>query len=706
MRQLGRFAVDLRQTDCPRGGYALRALVLISFSWLAACDSGGGDDNGGGGGGTGNRAPTATAGADQTVPELTAVTLSGAGSDPDAGDTLTYAWTQTAGTAVTINNANSQIADFTAPDVPAGMPETLTFRLTVSDGQLSSTDDINVIVQEPAAVVTISGTLQYEFPTPNVACNGLDFNNLQVRPIRQATVQLLDGTGTNVLETTVSNDNGGYSMNVNGNTDVILRVRAESIRGGNPSWNVEVRDNVVDPADPNPPALQNRPLYVLDSGVFSSGNVDQTRDMTATTGWGGSSFTGPRSAAPFSVLDAIYSGMIAVTAEDPAVNFPPLDAFWSPNNTTTRGTGDFNSRIDSGEIGTSFYTSDMLFLLGMDGDDIEEFDDHVIVHEWGHFFEDNLSRSDSIGGAHGVGDLLDMRVAFGEGFATALSGIALDNPSYCDTLWFGGQLVGFEINAENEIAGQPDAIGWYNEISVVKLIYDMWDTDNDGADDNSIGFGPIYDVMTGPQAVTPAFTSIFTFASALKAQNPADAAFIDTLLVQENIVADTIEPYGSTETDDGPGTPLDVLPIYTQIATDGTPVNICANSQFDSGRTGNKLSEHRYLRFSLASAQQLQFSMTANPAPSTPSVGFNCTANPNDPENHAHSDPDFFVWQNGTLRWLGNGCTPNVEAPGPSPVLPAGDYVVSLQEFRHEDTDPDVPAGFPEQVCFDFTISP
>ena len=37
-------------------------------------------------------------------------------ADPD-GDTLTYAWTQTAGTAATLSSASSKNPTFTAPNV-------------------------------------------------------------------------------------------------------------------------------------------------------------------------------------------------------------------------------------------------------------------------------------------------------------------------------------------------------------------------------------------------------------------------------------------------------------------------------------------------------------------------------------------------------------------------------------------------------------
>jgi hypothetical protein len=87
-----------------------------------------------------NQPPVANAGPDQTVNENSLVTLNGTGShDPDM-DTLTFAWTQTGGTAVTLTGANTAAPTFTAPSVGAG-GETLTFELIVSDGQGSSAPD-------------------------------------------------------------------------------------------------------------------------------------------------------------------------------------------------------------------------------------------------------------------------------------------------------------------------------------------------------------------------------------------------------------------------------------------------------------------------------------------------------------------------------------------------------------------------------------
>lgn len=93
-----------------------------------------------------NHPPVADAGDDQNVAENSLVTLDGSFSyDPD-GDSLSFQWVQTGGPLVELSNAVSPKPTFAAPLVgPAGAA--LSFTLTVTDGQESSTDAVEVFIE-------------------------------------------------------------------------------------------------------------------------------------------------------------------------------------------------------------------------------------------------------------------------------------------------------------------------------------------------------------------------------------------------------------------------------------------------------------------------------------------------------------------------------------------------------------------------------
>ncbi len=85
-----------------------------------------------------NLPPVANAGADRDVDELSAVSLTGSGSDAD-GSITRFAWTQIAGPMVALSGADTAVLRFTAPDVTATTP--LRFRLRATDNQGASAED-------------------------------------------------------------------------------------------------------------------------------------------------------------------------------------------------------------------------------------------------------------------------------------------------------------------------------------------------------------------------------------------------------------------------------------------------------------------------------------------------------------------------------------------------------------------------------------
>ncbi|MEM1261921.1 MAG: hypothetical protein AAGH76_05965 [Pseudomonadota bacterium] len=620
-----------------------------------------------------NQTPTANAGANQSVVQGASVTLAGLGTDAD-GTVTSYQWTQVAGPAVTLTGASQATATFTAPTV--AMATLLSFDLVVSDddGDSSTADRVDVtVVEQIPANVTISGSVQYEFVNRGATINsGLNFNDIDLRPIRGAPVQAIDANNQ-VLANTVSDAAGNYVLSVPPTTGVFIRVRGELQRVGVPAWNVEVRDNT---ANTNL-VLSQRPLYALDGALADSGLIDSTRNLIARTGWGGSSYTGARAAAPFSILDTIYTAVQLVIAADPNAVLAPLDLFWSANNCPVDG------NIDNGDITTSFYRSSIssIFLLGCADNDTEEFDVSIIAHEWGHYFEDKVSRSDTLGGRHSGNQQLDARLAFAEGWSNMVAGIVAGDSVYFDSFG-GGQGFSFGFDVETITPGIP---GWFDEFSIQAILWDLFDADADGVDTVTLGFAPLYDVFVGEQANSAAFTTVFPFVTALKIANPAVAAGIDAIVQSQGINGSQIDPYGSFETNDA-GNP-DALPLYTEVNV-GSNVTLCSTRAFDPDGDRNKLGIYRYLRFSLPAQTTLTFAITKA---ATPAVT-------------EQSDPDIVIYRDGVLLNAGsNGRSGIADSETAVFTLAAGDYVAEIYEFRFAaSTNTPIAA---DRVCFDVAVN-
>jgi hypothetical protein len=128
-----------------------------------------------------NRAPTANAGGPYTVTwaARNPYTISGASfSDPD-GDTLTYAWTQTGGTAVTLNAANTA-----TPNFVMATPGTYTFSVIVYDDESAASGASAATATNSIATYTTnwnsgndSGGLTWvATQSSNAGENGIDSN--------------------------------------------------------------------------------------------------------------------------------------------------------------------------------------------------------------------------------------------------------------------------------------------------------------------------------------------------------------------------------------------------------------------------------------------------------------------------------------------------------------------------------------------------
>ncbi len=253
-------------------------------------------------------------------------------------------------------------------------------------------------------------------------------------------------------------------------------------------------------------------------------------------------------------------------------------------------------------------------------EDTDEFDQHVIAHEFGHYIEANFSRADNIGGAHGIGDKLDIRVAFGEGFGYAFSAMVLNDPVAVDTFVFNGDNVSstFDVEDNPPAPDDPARLLVQRVIGVVDSLGSVRQQCRPQRHAWRWAFSRMWNVLTNSQRTTPAFTSLFSFITALKTASPVNAGAIDLLVTAQNTTAIT-DIWGTGETHvPAPVAAAAALPLYTPITVGGPAVTL--RNVNDAG-THNTLGNHRYLRFEVASTRNITVTASSS-NPNATGYGF------------------------------------------------------------------------------------
>jgi hypothetical protein len=495
--------------------------------------------------------------------------------------------------------------------------------------------------------VTIAGVVTFE-RVPHADAGGLAYPQSEPVPARGVQVRLLDSAG-NALATGVTDATGTYSLQAPVATDVKVRVEAQMVRQSPTSLSFSVHDNT-----------QSKSLYVLDGQLVNSGEQDSWRDLHAASGWNAQtqSYTDDaRSAAPFAILDTVYEAVEPLFDVDPNLALPAMKIYWSSRNRAVPGDEAY------GEIGTSFYSPSgvSIYLLGDADDDTDEYDRSVISHEFAHYLEDQISRSDSIGGSHSGASRLDMRVAFSEGWGNAFAGIATGDSIYRDS--FGSaqqQVMAFSV-AENTSNNH----GWYSENSVQTILYTLFQ--------EPLGLGPIYRTLVsdGYRQFDGA-TSIYPFATLLKRAGEVDAATIDGLLHQERIFGE--DSHGTNESNTGSSSLA--LPLYHRLAL-GESREVCSDRQMGEY---NGLDVRRFIRFKIDTSGSYRLSAERS-------------------SGIASADPDFVLWRQGALLHRADEDTAGLqvlETP-----LDAGDYWLEVYDYGNVDEE----AGTGGLACFSVSLS-
>lgn len=648
--------------------------IVLSAAALASCGGGASStSDSSGGGGSAVVPPTAPPPPPPTVfGDIIAPTVSfspseltvAAGQTGSASPTATDNMGVTSGPTVTCTKGGRfSNGTFTAPQSRCSDITSVCTATARDAAGNTGTATLTVTTPKrllPAGERKISGRVTYDDVPFNTSTNGLNYSAITREAARGVTIEALDSNNA-LLACAVTDGNGEYEVSVTSNTDVRIRARAEMMQTAGPVWDVSVIDNTSSDA-----------LYALNGGLASSGTADSTRNLNAASGWGGSGYTGTRAAAPFAILSPIYDALQKIAAIDDDVVFPPAEFGWSVNNRAANG------NAANGDIQTSSYVGNgRVNILGDENSDTDEYDTHVVIHEWGHYFEDQLSRSDSLGGSHTGSDRLDPRVALGEGFGNALSGMITDDPFYRDSSG-NQQANGFSINVESNTASPA---GWFNEFSVQSILYDLYDSADDGVDALSLGIGPIYNVLTDPDYTgQPLFTTIFSVLDEMRNEEPGSVTAINSLATGQSINGTGKDGAGENNN----GSTANSLPVYKTASVNGGAVQVCSagtSSPASNPPLFNKLRNRNYVKLTVANAGSHTVSMTRA-------------------SGSTSRDPDFVIYKDGNPVLRAESAPGEREAVTVS--LTAGDYVIDAYDFYNLGLGG---SGAPGNACYDFTVT-
>lgn len=350
-----------------------------------------------------------------------------------------------------------------------------------------------------AVSVSVSGSVSFERPSVTADTYQPDTSTVYVYPARRIRVRLIDVDGS-VLAETDSDDTGNYSLSASPHG--YFRIQMVSILqdpGG--SYSFKVIRYELTPETGKPHVVQTD---LVSTECGNGCGVDLTA-MVANRGSGA-----------FSILDVAYRFRNQVHGWNPIFNIPALTIKWSPGN--AEGT---------------YFTSEgigcpCVYVLGHPVDS-DEYDTSVIAHELNHALEFMISRIDSPGGMHTFGDYLDPRLAYSEGLANAMSAVYSGNRVYVDT----NTVEGFALDLE---AIPLTHEGYYSEMAIAKLVYDLIDGGAD--DDDAVELSPsaILQAMAGLKE-SDELLWLHPFLARLKDDLPSSVSDIEAVSASFGVAA-------------------------------------------------------------------------------------------------------------------------------------------------------------------------
>jgi hypothetical protein len=308
------------------------------------------------------------------------------------------------GLSLAVNTALCAAANPTHPGVCSTKPPFYTHGTTAIDVYPT-----NGVDGSGSLTVTASGNMVAQAP----------------RPIRYAEVQITRADGS-IVQCTETDASGNFTTQIPGdgaryNVNVLARSSNSHNSAyvmNNPNDNVPYRITAsVQSATSTSVTLKALAKGSMEGGAFNildqiNNAQDFLRTKTASCGTNGSG--------------TFLQGC------NPVTTIPLVYTYWTPGLTPNVYYGS-SSPISFYLIGKR----ELYIGGGSDGDttnsDMDQFDNSVIVHEYGHFVEDQFGSPNSPGGSHSGQYVIDPRLAWGEGWANFFQAAVSGVPMYRDT---------------------------------------------------------------------------------------------------------------------------------------------------------------------------------------------------------------------------------------------------------------------------------
>ncbi len=295
-------------------------------------------------------------------------------------------------------------------------------------GLLGALAGLLILASAQAASLTVTGTVTYKKTVYSRSSSQAE--STVDAPVRQAIVKAFEGSAE-LPSSTTTNDSGAYSFTVNFSSAFTLKVY--TARSSNA---VEVR--------------------ATDSGGAEGAlySADITATAVNTAGPHNKSISTSENSGAFNIFDQFMKGRDWFASKGYSFS-RTVKALWPYSG------------------GTQFSPEKFAVYVQNLSNDPDQFDDDVLLHEFGHMSMEEFSVDHSKGGQHDISGKYDIRLTWSEGVAHFVSSAIRDDSLHVDST--GAVNGGISTTSKFDLASPSSAAkGAENEWAVGHVLWNAW----------------------------------------------------------------------------------------------------------------------------------------------------------------------------------------------------------------------------------------